>query len=380
MRIMYISNTTSVSGAPAVLLSVVREMSRKHEVGVVLPDSEGPLFMKLSDLGIRCWCGASYGLTIWPRVLNPIKYMKRLYGLTAGRRKAAAYVGSIIEEFRPDIVHTNVGPLDIAFNECRKRNIPHVWHLREFQNGMRFWPSRRTFMKRIHSQGNFNIAITRCVAEYWNLRSCDTVIYDGVNTDNAAPLRNEPKERFFLSVGRVEKNKGQMELLKAYTRYHRGGGDAKLKVVGRMSLLYGLRCRAFVRMHGLGGFVDFAGHRNDVAELMERSLALVVSSVTEGFGLASVEAMLHSCVVIGNDVEGMKEQLDIGRESTGEDIGIRYRGVVELAAAMAEVSKCSVDYDSMRERALKTVKARYDVREMIEALEGYYLKISEGKK
>lgn len=379
MRILYISNSTSVSGAPAVLLSIVKEISRKHEVGVVLPDSEGPLYKALTDLGARCWCAVPYGLTIWPRVLNPFKYLKRLYALTAGRKKASSYIVSILDEFKPDIVHTNVGPLDLALDECRRRNIPHIWHLREFQNGMRFWPSKKTFLKRIHSQGNFNIAITHCIADYWHLRDCDAVIYDGVDTDSAVLRKNEVKERFFLSVGRVEKNKGQMELLKAYRRYRRMGGDAGLEVVGRMSLLYGLRCRAYVMMHGLGRYVDFAGHRNDVPELMTRALALVVSSVTEGFGLASVEAMMQGCTVIGNDATGMKEQFDTGLKFTGVEIGIRYRGVEALADAMAEVSAGTDGLAAMRERALKTVMEKYDVREMTESLEGYYLKITEGK-
>lgn len=379
MRILYISNSTSVSGAPAVLLSVVKEMAVRHEVGVVMPDSDGPLFSMLSGLGVRCWCGVPYGLTIWPRVLNPFKYLKRLYGLTYGRRKVSTYIGNIIDEFKPDIVHTNVGPLDLALDECRKRNIPHVWHLREFQNGMRFWPSRRSFMDKVHSKDNFNIAITRCVFDYWRLRDCDAVIYDGVNADDAVLSRNEAKEPFFISVGRVEKNKGQMELLKSYLRYRRKGGDAGLKIVGRMSMFYGLRCRAFVMMHGLGSYVDFEGHRNDVRELMRKALALVVTSVTEGFCLVSAEAMLQGCIVIGHDVTGMKEQFDIGRDFTGEEIGLRYKGVLGLSDAMSDVSERPGDFVSMRECARRTVMAKYDLREMADGLERYYLKITEGK-
>jgi glycosyltransferase involved in cell wall biosynthesis len=200
-----------------------------------------------------------------------------------------------------------------------------------------------------------------------------------VNADDAVLSRNEAKEPFFISVGRVEKNKGQMELLKSYLRYRRKGGDAGLKIVGRMSMLYGLRCRAFVMMHGLGSYVDFEGHRNDVRELMRKALALVVTSVTEGFGLVSAEAMLQGCIVIGHDVTGMKEQFDIGRDFTGEEIGLRYKGVQGLSDAMSDVSERPGDFVSMRECARRTVMAKYDVREMADGLERYYLKITEGK-
>ena len=101
----------------------------------------------------------------------------------------------VIDDFKPDIVHLNVGPLDISVDECIARGIPHIWHLREFQSGMRFWPSEREFRRKILRDGNWNIAITRCVGDYWNLRDCDEVIYDGETygiTDVILNLQPDP--------------------------------------------------------------------------------------------------------------------------------------------------------------------------------------------
>ena len=380
MRILYISNSSSVSGAPAALANIVGQLHGRHEVAVMLPDTDGPLYKLLSDMGVRCYVGPKYNLTIWPRVLNPVKFIRRICALTTGMRKVRGFVSEIIDEFRPDVVHTNVGPLDVALDACVERGIPHVWHLREFQAGMRFWPSRTAFRKKIHHSLNRSIAITSCVAEYWGLRDVDTVIYDGVKVDVQQDRQLRLSEDYLLSVGRIEKNKGVLELLRAYRIYRKKGGTARLKIVGRSSLLYGLRCRIYARLHKLGSSVEFLGHRDDVSALMSAAAALVVSSVTEGFGLASVEAMLCGCPVIGNDSTGMKEQFDIGREFTGQEIGLRYRGAAQLAERMLEVTSEQFDRGQMCLGAKETVISKYNLSDRVDDLEKYYLSILEVKK
>ena len=121
MRILYISNSSSISGAPAALLNLVAGLKDRHEIAVVLPDSKGPLYEAISALGIRCFTEMPYSLTIWPRVISPVKYFRRICSLTSGLAKVQAYVADVIDAFSPDIVHTNVGPLDLALDHCRLR-------------------------------------------------------------------------------------------------------------------------------------------------------------------------------------------------------------------------------------------------------------------
>ncbi len=374
MRILYISNSTKVSGAPAVLLNLIQEFRDRHEIAVILPDADGPLYHELKKVGVRCYTDNPYGLTVWPRVVNPLKLLRRLRTLISGIPSVRRYVGKVIDDFRPDIVHLNVGPLDISFDECVSRGIPHIWHLREFQSGMRFWPSEREFRRKILCSGNWNIAITRCVADHWNLRGCDEVIYDGV------PMEHDQKpgfadERYFLFVGRVERNKGLLELLKAFRRYRKSGGDAILKVAGRSSAMYGLLCRTYIRLWSLKPYVEFMGPRDDVPELMRGALALVVASRTEGFGLTAVEAMSQGCVVIGNDTTGIKEQFDRGKEITGNEIGIRYCGTADLVRALETVASENADFSDMSERARSMVLNEYPVDKMAGRIENFYLKV-----
>jgi glycosyltransferase involved in cell wall biosynthesis len=374
MRILYISNSTKTSGAPAVLLNLIHGLCDRHEIAVILPDTEGPLYHKLTELGVKCYVDMPYSLTVWPRVINPMKMVRRLGNLVCGLSSVRRYVGEVIDDFRPDIVHLNVGPLDISMDECIARGIPHIWHQREFQSGMTFWPSERAFRLKILKDGNWNIAITRCVADYWNLRDCDGVIYDGVRMD-CDPKPRSTDDRYFLFVGRVERNKGLLELLKAFRRYRKSGGDAVLKVAGRSSAMYGLLCKLYIRIYALRPYVEFLGSRDDVPELMNGALALVVASRTEGFGLAAVEAMSQGCVVIGNDTTGMKEQFDIGKDFTGDEIGLRYSGISQLTQTLHLAASENVDFSAMRERARLTVLNEYPVAKMVGNIEDFYLKV-----
>lgn len=374
MRILYISNSTKTSGAPAVLLNLIQGLCDRHEIAVILPDTDGPLYHKLTELGVKCYVDMPYSLTVWPRVINPLKMVRRLGNLVCGLSSVRRYVGEVIDDFRPDIVHLNVGPLDISMDECIARGIPHIWHQREFQSGMTFWPSERAFRLKILKDGNWNIAITRCVADYWNLRDCDGVIYDGVRMD-CDPKPRSTDDRYFLFVGRVERNKGLLELLKAFRRYRKSGGDAVLKVAGRSSAMYGLLCKVFIRIYALKPYVEFLGSRDDVPELMNGALALVVASRTEGFGLAAVEAMSQGCVVIGNDTTGMKEQFDIGKDFTGDEIGLRYSGISQLTQTLHLAASENVDFSAMRERARLTVLNEYPVAKMVGNIEDFYLKV-----
>lgn len=376
MRILFISNNASLGGAPRVLLNLCREMTvLGHEIGVILPAVGGPLKADMEALGVRCFCEMDYRLTIWPGKVNPVKYASRLRWLRRELPKVRTYVGKVIDEFRPDIVHTNVGPLDLALDECRRRGIPHVWHLREYQKpdfGMDFYPSGKAFLEKIHSEGNWSVAITPDLGAYWNIRPEDRVIFDGVFSEADTARKPEASKefgRYFLYAARIERAKGLALLLRAFRRFSRQGEDVRLVVAGRPCGLYALRCKLYAKIF-LPGKVVFTGVRSDVAELMAGALATVAASRCEGFGLTVAEAMLAGCPLIGRETSGIKAQLDNGLHDTGKEIGLRFSSCGELAAALQTAARGGLD--EMTERARQVVTGRYSARESAAQILDYY--------
>lgn len=377
MRILYISNSTSGGGAPASLYNLIDSLNDSHEIAVVLPYSSGRLYELLKERGVMCYADVEYCLDIWPVCINPFKWVSRMCSLLRNRNRVRRYIGRVIDEFRPDIVHTNVGPLAIAFQQAQKRGIPHIWHMREYQDkdfGMTFFPSKRAFFKLIHSSGNYNISITSDIFRHWKLDSDkDAVIYNAVSMHRRAVTPSCFGEEYFLYAARIEKAKDLMTVLRAFRLYRKDYRKAVLLVAGSGRGIYNAVCRLYTVASGLSGAVMFLGYRDDVPSLMSGAKAFIMSSVSEGFGLTTAEAMLNGCLVIGRDTAGTKEQLDRGVELTGREIGLRFTDVPSLASAMS--SAMSADYEEMKDAARRIVMEQYSVAKYASQVEAFYQKI-----
>lgn len=381
MRILYISNSTSGGGAPTSLSNLLSALDKKHEIAVVMPSQTGMLYDITQKLAIKTYADQPYCLDVWPKVINPIKLVKRFYSLYLNQTRIRAYIGSILDEFKPDIVHTNVGPLAIAAQECAKRGIPHVWHMREYQDkdfGLRFFPSKSRFRKMIHQQGNYNLAITQDIFRHWNLREgLDEVIYNGIRRSEGEVVPYKTELSYFLYAARIEPSKGLMTLLKAFRLYKKKGGSNRLLVAGKPCGLYSILCKVYVRLAGLMDSVQFAGYRSDVYSLMAGADAFVMTSLSEGFGLTTAEAMLNKCLVIVRNTAGSKEQLDRGLALTGSEVGLRFDTINQLADHLYDVEskRNASTFESMKMNAYKTVDELYTVEGYASNVEEFYNKV-----
>jgi glycosyltransferase involved in cell wall biosynthesis len=383
MRILYISNSTSGGGAPASLFNLIEGVRKGNQVAVVMPHAHGALYEKLQDKGVTLYAEMPYALDIRPRSLNPFRLIHKYAMLWRNRHQVSRYIGRIIDEFKPDIIHTNVGPLAIGFKEASRRGIPHVWHMREYQDkdfGMTFFPSKKAFMRLIHSKGNYCIAITRDIFRHWELDpKKDIVVYNAIIKGSRPSLNDCAPDggKYFLYAGRIEKPKALMTLLKAFRKYRKNGGENSLLVAGRPCGLYSVLCKAYTRLSGLTPSVDFLGQRNDVAELMAQAEAFIMSSHSEGFGLTTAEAMLNGCVVIGRNTAGTKEQFDRGEEITGSEIGLRFENVDQLASQLEYVSDKanSSHLQQIRENAERVVSTEYTAERYVSDILKFYQSI-----
>ena len=377
MRVLFISNNSSLGGAPKALLNLCREMAaRGVEVGVVVPSENGPLVPGLRAIGAEVFSGMPFSLTVRQGILRPSKYIARERYLGKGLEEVRKYIGSVIDTFHPDIVHTNVGPLDLALDECRKRGIPHVWHLREYQTldfGMKPYPDENSFRKKIRLEGNWNIAITQDVAKHWNLRAEDRVIYDGVFTEEQLSASGQPHPggKFFLYAARIEKAKGLMTLLRAYRKYRSGGGQVPLMVCGRPCGLYATLCKAYASLF-IGSSVSFEGVVNDVEARMKKALAVIVPSRCEAFGFTTAEAMRCGAILIGMDSAGTKEQLDRAKAISGGEAGLRFRSARDLADCLAIAGQGGIE--EMSARAIAAA-ASYSTRRYADEVMNLYTEI-----
>jgi len=168
------------------------------------------------------------------------------------------------------------------------------------------------------------------------------VIYNSIDqatlvaaTGAATQVRQElqiPADGFvFLNVGRLEPQKGQPVLLRAFQKVAAELPNSYLVLVGEGSQIKSLQ--ALAGELGIADRVKFLGQRSDVGAFLEMSDVFVFPSLFEGLPLAPIEAMLKSLPCIVTSIEPVLELFADGE--TG--IVVRPGSVDELAAAMRRV-------------------------------------------
>lgn len=241
--------------------------------------------------------------------------------------------------FKPDVIHTNVSPIQVGYFLAKLLHIPHIWHIREFKyRNASSQPifNFSYFIKLLNSSAT--IATTKAIKDYYGLARCK-VIYDGVINNSShnelTPLNERLKS--FLFVGRVEKSKGIEMLINSFAKFAVNNADWRLDIVGGYSANYYSDLIRKIKILNIENRVHFLGPRSDVDALMAKRKVVVISSLSEGFGYVTVEAMNNKCFVIANNNTGTKEQLDNARNIAGKEIAYRFTNEEELLEQMRRV-------------------------------------------
>lgn len=275
---------------------------------------------------------------MFDKLVLPIRMLKNI----AINMVAIVKLLLVMIKVSPDIVHTNISVLTVGYWAARILHIPHVWHIREYINkdfGYTPFPSFKFFSKRFLHE--YCISISRDLVEHFHIVSDKIkVIYNGVSTNSIELL---PKENRFLFVGALIPGKGIQDAVEGYISYLKMGGSYDLYVVGfgKEKFVNNLKL-AIPEKYRMK--VHFLGQRNDIYKLMSSSLAIIVPSFFEAFGRVTAEAMLNSCLVIGRNTGGTKEQFDNGFDLCHKEIGLRFTTTKEIAYHLYDIEKKGINF------------------------------------
>ncbi len=145
----------------------------------------------------------------------------------------------------------------------------------------------------------------------------------------------------FISVGRLSPEKGQGDLLKAYSCIHEDVGGRTLTIVGGGELRNKLQ-QLSLKL-GIDEKVVFTGTVEDVSSYLNQADIFVFPSHYEGFGMALAEAMAHKLAVISTDCPSGPREMIVHGEN-----GIMVPVADHLALASAMHSLASDESLRMR--------------------------------
>ena len=130
MRILYITHTSGKGGSSVALLNILKGIRKMNvEVGVICPTSQGFLVDELKAMGIKTFIPEKRycGYYVYPQVKNPLRWCRNMVGLLWRSHIGRTYIKRIINEFKPDLVHTNSSACVVGWQVCRKMRIKHIY-------------------------------------------------------------------------------------------------------------------------------------------------------------------------------------------------------------------------------------------------------------
>lgn len=296
----------------------------------------------------------------------PDRLLRNLFKIVKGEKN----LERVICNYRPDIIYTNTGIIHSGFNISKRINIPHIWHIREFQDldfNMKILGGKKNLISKFHSTNNFNIAITQTIYDHFSLNNKNsTIIYDGVRARTVFSLNK--KQKYFLYIGNITPNKGFSFLLEAFNIFNKTNKDYRLIVLGRFNdSSYQNKIKEYIEKKLLDGFVVFKGFLTNIEPYIREAKAVIMPSFFEALGRTTIESMFYSTLVIGRNTAGTKEQFDNGVKYSGDEIGLRFSAIDDLVKCMHNAIKN--DYHDNIRRANETVNALY-------SFETFYNKIN----
>ena len=348
MRVLYINNTKEYPGSTISLLNLFKGLKNNGvEMLVVGPKMKNPkLIQELNELGIK-YEFIYNEKNIWPQIRKDsiisfiwslVKWPIKLGWIYYHMLISQYFLNKIINDFKPDIIHSNSGVIHEGIVCANQAKIPHVIHLREYQDldfGMSIFPSKRKFESLLHK--TYVITITKDILCHFHLEGYNKarVIYNGIYPKDKT-LKIWPKDNYFLCCSRISASKGHENVIRSFASFSKKHPDYKLRICGYGTDEYVGYLKKISRQLHCHDKIEWMGFTDKPFENMARARALIVASRSEGFGRMTAEAAFAGCVVIGRNTGGTKEILS----STG---GYLFDSDKEMEVAMNAVAEMSHD-------------------------------------
>ena len=142
------------------------------------------------------------------------------------------------------------------------------------------------------------------------------LINPGVDKNLFSPDESLLKENIFLSIGRIQKQKRQSEVLEFLNSFREIKNDFKCYFIGGPSGTSGddylLELKGIVKELDLESHVEFLGNlpQSKIRELLNRSKLLIHTSEYETFGLVAIEAHSVGVPVVSINQGSFREIID----------------------------------------------------------------------
>jgi glycosyltransferase involved in cell wall biosynthesis len=355
------------SGAGRVITRLVESQRQRHAVGVITSPSTREL---------RNWPAYDRSLARSGAWRSRIDVFHReadsFWPAVSAMRRA-------IDEFAPDVLHTHAGTPTAAALMARaasaRPDIPLVAHFYSWGLGRPSWMDEMDLWA--FAQADAAICSARSYREVLRAggvaRRRLRLIPWGLSIDaTGRPQRST--RRIVGTLGRIERRKGQLALVRAFARLRSRWPEARLEIIGPVAEpRYAAQLRAAITRLKLGDAVRLTGHVADPDRYLRRWTAYVSLSSDEGQGLAVLEAMAAGVPVVALHAAGIEDYLVDGR--TGWLLPRRSAAMV--AARLDRLFRDPAHASRLSSHAATMVRRRFSWERTLEQINRTYRSVLE---
>ena len=360
------SDNSAVSGAFLCLTKLCEELKKYNINPIVVIPYDGDGGKLLDKAGIKTYRVDSYSWTIPQKPPNTRFYLGAIRRLV-WNRKAIDEIRKIIRAEKIDLIHINTSWTYVGAAAAKKEGIPYVWHFREL---LKEGQNRRILFKRqgysLIRGAEKIVAVSQYVYDHIkkDIKCRDNqlvVIPEGLDENQYCCQRSilNKKAVNILDVGRLNEEKGQIQLVKAAKLL--SDRHYKIEIVGSDEGDEGYAdfLKEIAKKDGTANEIIFCGKTDNTTQYYNKADIFVMSATADAFGRTTVEAMMAGCLVIGANAGATPELLNNG------EYGFLYEPYD--SADLAEKIKYVIN-NRQRAREIATAGQRYALENFTAAI------------
>jgi glycosyltransferase involved in cell wall biosynthesis len=199
------------------------------------------------------------------------------------------------------------------------------------------------------------------------------VVYNGVDSQVFRPmtLERESADPIISAVIRIDRLKDAINLIRAMKYVVSEIPKAKCLIYGPSpDKEYAKLCLKIRRELGLDNNVQFMGYTSEPEKVYNMGDVVVMSSISEGFPFALIEAMASGKAIVATNVGGMAEALGDAGEM------VPSRSPRQLGAAIIKLIKNSELREELGRKARQKAVSKYSIQGFIQQYRAIYSEFS----
>ncbi|HFI0234604.1 TPA: glycosyltransferase family 4 protein [Streptococcus suis] len=303
---------------------------------------------EMSRRGIKLY-SISLAKWWWPEAPGGI--INDMESATLEYQSSIIRIKEIILEEKIDLVISNTVNVFLGAIAAGLSHVPHYWLIHEFpDNEFSYYKSKIPF---VLDMSDSVFTVDGNLKEVWQKYSPNRII-EGFIPFSPITSKKElsvGKANRFVSIGRINDRKNQLELLRAYKLLNRL--DIELCFIGPWDEDYKRLCDDFIEKNELSN-VHFLGYQSNPWEMITDKDICVFPSKTETFGLVYIEAILNGIPVIASN--------NLGHRTVNELFELPKLYPLENISILSEMMRDSlVEFKQLRSEA-ETLKMRVSTR------------------